>query len=86
MGGLRTILLPALLCALAAPLPAQAQGDVPDNPLHLSATCAGNVSALMEHQWLVDGPASELTQTRRAAAQDVLPPLTPPKHEPQPMP
>jgi len=49
MGGLRTFLLPALLCALAAPLPSLAQSDVPDTPLHVFATCASPLSSLMEH-------------------------------------
>jgi len=86
MGGLKTpLLLPALLCALAAPLPAQAQSDIPDDPLHFFATCAGRMSALMEHQWLVDGPASDLTKARRAAVLDVVASLTPPGQEAQVM-
>ena len=85
MGGLRTILLPALLCALAAPVAAQADTDIPDNPLYYFATCAGRMSALMEHQWLVDGPASDITKARRAAVLDVLASLTPPGSEVQVM-
>ncbi|MEZ5755625.1 MAG: hypothetical protein R3D90_12935 [Paracoccaceae bacterium] len=86
MGGLRTYLrAPALLCALAAPVAAEADADLPDNPLHFFATCAGRMSALMEHQWLVDGPASDITKARRAAALDVLSALTPPGEEVQVM-
>ena len=86
MGGLKThLLLTALLCALAAPLPAQAQSDIPENPLRFFATCAGRMSALMEHQWLVDGPASEITKTRRASVLDVVAALTPPGQEAQVM-
>jgi hypothetical protein len=85
MGGLQTILLRALLCALAAPLPAQADADVPDNPLHFFATCAGRMSAVMEHQWLVDGPASDITKARRALVLDVVASLTPPGEEAQVM-
>ena len=86
MGGLRTYLrAPALLCALAGPLPAQADTDLPDNPLHFFATCAGRMSALMEHQWQVDGPASDITKVRRAALLDVLSALTPPGSEAQVM-
>ncbi len=85
MGVLKTLFVPALLCALAAPLPAQAQGDIPENPLHFFATCAGRMSALMELQWLVDGPASDLTRARRAAVLDVVASLTPPGQEVQVM-
>lgn len=35
--------------------------------LNQFAVCAGRFSALMEHQWLVDGPASEQTARHRAA-------------------
>lgn len=86
MGGLRTYLrAPALICALAAPVAAQAYTDVPDDPLHFFATCAGRMSAMMEHQWLVDGPASDLTKARRAAVLDVVASLTPPGAEAQVM-
>lgn len=86
MGGLRTYLrAPALLCALAGPLSAQADTDLPDNPLHFFATCAGRMSALMEHQWQVDGPASDITKARREALLDVLSALTPPGEEVQVM-
>lgn len=86
MGGLKTYLrAPALLCALAAPLAAQAQTDIPDDPLHFFATCAGRMSALMEHQWIVDGPASDVTKARRAAVLDLVAALTPPGQEAQVM-
>lgn len=79
MGGLKTYLrATALLCALAAPPAARADTDLPDDPLHFFATCAGRLSALMEHQWLVDGPASDVTKARRAALLDVVEALTPP--------
>lgn len=86
MGGLRTYLrAPALICALAAPVSAQADADIPDDPLHFFATCAGRMSALMEHQWLVDGPASDITKARRSLVLDVLASLTPPGDEVQVM-
>jgi hypothetical protein len=43
------------------------------------------MSAVMEHQWLVDGPASDLTKARRAAVLDVVASLTPPGAEAQVM-
>ena len=79
MCGLRTYLRAiALLCGLAAPLAARADGGVPEDPLRFFATCAGRMSALMEHQWIVDGPASEATKARRKSMLDVLDALTPP--------
>lgn len=86
MGGLKTFCHAiALICALAAPPAARAQGDIPADPLHFFATCAGRMSALMEHQWIVDGPASEATRTRRAALLDLVTALTPPGQEVQVM-
>ncbi len=86
MGDLKTLrLVPALICALAAPPGVRADTDIPDDPLHFFATCAGRMSALMEHQWLVDGPASEITQARRELVLDVVASLTPPGQEVQVM-
>lgn len=86
MGALKIYLCtPLLLCALAAPAAAQTDSDIPDNPLHFFATCAGRMSALMEHQWLVDGPASDITKARRSAVLDVVASLTPPGQEAQVM-
>lgn len=82
MGVLKTYLrVPALLCALSSPLAAQAQPDIPDDPLRFFATCAGRMSALMEHQWIVDGPASDVTKLHRAAVLDLVAALTPPGDE-----
>ena len=75
----------ALICGLSAPLAARADADIPDDPLRFFATCAGRMSALMEHQWIVDGPASEATQARRAAILDLVTALTPPGQEAQVM-
>lgn len=90
MCGLKTYLralgpIAALICGLFMPLAAQADGDIPDDPLRFFATCAGRMSALMEHQWIVDGPASEVTRARRAAVLDLVAALTPPGQEAQVM-
>jgi hypothetical protein len=49
-----------------------------DPLLRQFSLCAGRLSALMEHQWLVDGPASETTSRQRdamlALVEAVLPP------------
>ena len=79
MGGLRKYLRAvALLYALAAPLAARADADLPDDPVHFFATCAGRMSAVIEHQWIVDGPASEVTKARRDAVVEVLEAMMPP--------
>jgi hypothetical protein len=86
MSGIRTHLRPfALLCALAAPAAVQAQTDIPDDPLRFFATCTGRLSALMEHQWLVDGPASDATKARRASLIEVVEAMMPPGSEAQVM-
>ncbi len=79
MGGLRT--LPFLLPSLLLPLPATAGED----PLRLFATCTGRLSALMEHQWAVDGPASETTRQARDLMADLAEAATPPGSEAQAM-
>lgn len=40
--------------------------------LRMFAGCAGRLSALMEHQWMFDGPASERTKVQRAAVLDLI--------------
>lgn len=67
MGGLKT-LLAALV--LAAPLAGPARAD--DGFLRQIASCAGRLSAQMEHQWLLSDPGADLTERRRDAFLDVL--------------
>lgn len=45
---------------------------VADDPLATFATCAGRFSALMEHQWMMDGPGSEETARRRLMMIDLI--------------
>jgi hypothetical protein len=65
------------LALLASPIVASshaAADGLPDTPqaqVQLFATCAGRLSALMEHQWLHDGPASEATRALRDAFVDL---------------
>lgn len=80
MGGLKThILAISLFFVAAVPVPGPA-GAMPteDGQLKAFATCAGRLSALMEHQWMFDGPASEDTQVARAQLVDILEALMPP--------
>jgi hypothetical protein len=69
MGGLKTIPATCLALILAAPHPVHAF-DNPDLP-RLFADCAGRYSAMTEHLWMFDGPASEITATRRDAFADL---------------
>ena len=74
MGGLRTLLL---WFALVLPVSA-GPGALPTDPLTHFATCTGRLSALVEHQWRTDGPASEDTARQRDAMADLLAAVTPP--------
>lgn len=63
MCGLKTFLRAlALTLALA---PTGARADAAQDQLHFFATCTGRLSALMEHQWMFDGPGSDITKDRR---------------------
>lgn len=63
---MKTFLVLALTSAFAAP----ARADI--NQLQTFATCAGRLSALMEYEWMFDGPASEVTMTQRASLIDLI--------------
>lgn len=74
MGDLKTllrvpVLLVVLLIAAFPPAPAMAA----DRPgLRLFAHCAGRLSALVEDQWMFDGPASEVTERQLASMSDLI--------------
>jgi len=70
------------LALLVAPL-GHAHPLDPEQQLHTFATCAGRLSAVMEHQWLFDGPASEQTKLQRAAIIDLVEAVMPPDREPE---
>lgn len=71
MCGLRTASL--LVCLLLAPgWGAGAAGLAPGSALDRFATCAGRLSAVMEHQWLTDPPASDQTRDLRARMLDLV--------------
>lgn len=77
MGNLRTSVaaLAALFATGAVALPYS-----PVARAELFATCAGRLAALERHQWLVDGPASEITGGQRAAMVDLLDAVLPDAH------
>lgn len=61
--------MPIVLCLLSQAPPGFAR-DTPDPDWF--AICTGRLSALMEMQFLIDGPASEATRLRRDAMADLL--------------
>ncbi len=69
MSGLRTILAPLSLWLMSQIAPAFAQ-STPDPEWF--AICTGRLSALMEMQFLTDGPASEATRDQRDAMAGLL--------------
>ncbi|HEV8035877.1 hypothetical protein [Yoonia sp.] len=73
MSGKKTIAhsLALTTALLSAPL-AIAQPIDADEQLRTFATCAGRLSAVMEHQWMFDGPASERTEDLRDAVLELV--------------
>jgi hypothetical protein len=84
MGSLRKHTLAVVLLAAMIPFAAGAEGLVPSPPdqLQFFATCAGRLSAQMEHQWMFDGPASEVTAKQNQAVVEMLEAITEPDHRP----
>ena len=77
MGGVRKhlsvcLILLAAAGAICAPRAGQAWPGTPRDQVQVFATCTGRLSALMEHQWLIDAAASDDTARRRAAMIDLL--------------
>ncbi len=68
-----------ILClTLLSASPADAQAFDPEQQLREFATCAGRLSAVMEHQWLFDGAAADRTKAQRAAVIDLVEAVMPP--------
>jgi hypothetical protein len=70
MTGLKT--LAGGLCVAAGMVSATPIPVSPTQQAQVFAVCAGRLSALTEHQWLTDGPASEKTARLRDAFADLL--------------
>lgn len=75
--GLETFLA-AIAVGFLAGSPATA-----DPLLRTFSVCAGRLSAVMEHQWLTDGPASEGTARSRAAMLSLVESVLPPDQAPR---
>jgi hypothetical protein len=69
MGALKHLCCSVTLgLSVVGPVPAAFSQTHPEQgPLRMFAVCAGRLSALVEHQWMVDGPASEQTARSRDA-------------------
>ncbi len=66
--------------ALSLPLSGQTQTvGLSGDPLRIFATCTGRLSALMEFQWMFDGPLSEQTEAERARMIDLIDTIMPPE-------
>lgn len=76
MGSLKTF--PALVALAFPALPALALPGDGTDPAMTFATCTGRLSAQMEHQWIVDPPASDRTRSQRARMIELLDAATPP--------
>ncbi|NJS37992.1 MAG: hypothetical protein HC783_02220 [Rhodobacteraceae bacterium] len=70
--GLETLFAVFMLGAAVAP-------GAADPLLRDFSTCAGRLSALVEHQWLVDGPASDVSANRRDAMLELVAAVMPPE-------
>lgn len=80
MGSLRTDVLGAILAISLLPSAASAAelADGPPDALRFLAVCAGRLSALTEHQWMFDGPASEITQRQAMEVVELIEAIMPP--------
>lgn len=73
MGTLRRYLrFVALVFVLIQSAPESAWTSATNDPLYVFAQCTGRLSALMEHQWMFDGPASEDTARARQTMIELL--------------
>lgn len=77
MGGMKTFIVIAVLACSTA----KAQSLDTQDQLRVFATCAGRLSAVMEYQWMFDGPASDATKTQRAALLDLIDAIMPPEQD-----
>jgi hypothetical protein len=87
MGSLRKHTLGPVLSAAIIPFAAGADDLAPALPdqLHFFASCAGRLSAQMEHQWMFDGPASEVTAAQFQAVVEILDAINSPDQRPAAM-
>jgi len=61
-----------IISLVALPVSGAAELSGTRNPLQQFSTCVGQLSAQMEFEWLFNGPASEVTEMRRAAMLELV--------------
>ena len=71
MGGIKTYLPIGLIAFLTLTNPAIVKSDIV-NPLYHFASCAGRLSAQMEHEWLLAKNEPSMTEHHREAMLDLL--------------
>lgn len=71
MGKLRSLFF-GLVVLVSGALPLDA------DPLRTFAICTGRLSALMEHQWLMQDPGADFTKAQRDAFDDLIQSVIPP--------
>ncbi len=71
MGGIKTHLPIGLVALIALIAPAPSKADL-ENPMQHFASCAGRLSAQMEHEWLLSDANAEQTEDHRDAMIDLL--------------
>ncbi len=72
MGIMKTIAITIVLLGSAWTTAASGSPGAADSQLRSFAACAGRLSAMMEHQWMFDGAASERTKAQRAAVIELI--------------
>ncbi len=72
MGVVKTFLTATGICFALIGARAQAAPAHNNDPVMTFAACTGRLSALMEHQWIVDPPASDETRMQRARMLSLL--------------
>ena len=78
MGGLKTF-----LAALAVAFPCSDVARADESLVKTFASCAGRLSAEVEHKWLIGGEDAELTERRRSAMIEVLDAMAPAPRDPK---
>lgn len=83
MSDLKTIIFALFVAFGGVASPKMTAAGVAEDPLYRFASCAGRLSALMEFQWLTDGPASEETRAVRDGMIDLVEAIIPEGHGPK---
>lgn len=75
------MLRPHVVCVILSVLAGSASADVGPDLVPLFARCTGRLSAMVEHQWLIEDGDADQTDRARDAMADLLAASTPPGKE-----